>query len=61
MRCISVFFLSNALSTTTGYLQGVFWAVLVAVTSALNDVIVKYVGLRLEPSQVAFYRFFSAR
>jgi len=60
MRCFSVFFLIQR----AGYnkrVQGVFWAVLVAVTSALNDVIVKYVGLRLEPSQVAFYRFFSAR
>lgn len=41
-----------------GYLQGLFWALLVCLISCLNDVMVKLAGHRLDPSQVAFFRFF---
>lgn len=41
-----------------GYVQGLFWALLVCFISCLNDVMVKLAGNRLNPAQVAFFRFF---
>jgi len=41
-----------------GYRQGLFWALLVCLISCLNDVMVKLAGSRLDPAQVAFFRFF---
>ncbi|AIF82066.1 hypothetical protein I862_07560 [endosymbiont of Acanthamoeba sp. UWC8] len=39
------------------YLLGVFWFIMNLVASVFNDVIVKFVGLRLPFSEVAFFRF----
>ncbi len=39
-----------------GYLQGVFWAILVCLISSLNDVFIRFVG-RLDGLQIAFLRF----
>jgi S-adenosylmethionine uptake transporter len=41
-----------------GYLQGIFWMVMVCVISSLNDVLTKHVGSRLSGAEVAFFRFF---
>lgn len=41
-----------------GYLQGVFWMVLVCAVSNLNDILIKYVGTRLSGVEIAFFRFF---
>ncbi len=41
-----------------GYLQGVFWAVMICLVSSLNDTLTKFAGGRLEGSQVGFFRFF---
>ncbi|HBW25192.1 MAG TPA: EamA family transporter [Holosporales bacterium] len=41
-----------------GYLQGIFWMVMVCVVSSFNDTITKYVGTRLSGAEVAFFRFF---
>lgn len=40
------------------YLRGAFWFILVSAISALNDTLVKAVGSRLPPIEVAFFRFF---
>lgn len=44
----------------SGYPQGVFWALLVCVISASNDVLMRLTGERLGGMQVAFFRFFFA-
>lgn len=41
-----------------GYLQGVFWAIMVCIVSSSNDTLTKFAGDRLEGLQVAFFRFF---
>lgn len=41
-----------------GYLQGIFWMLMVCIVSSLNDTLTKYVGTRLSGAEVAFFRFF---
>ncbi|MBP9692959.1 MAG: DMT family transporter [Alphaproteobacteria bacterium] len=41
-----------------GYLQGIFWMLVVCLISNLNDVLTKHVGSRLSGFEVAFFRFF---
>ena len=43
---------------SSGYKQGVFWAVLTALVSISNDVITKFVGTRLNGLEISFFRFF---
>lgn len=44
-----------------GFLQGIFWMIIVCIISNMNDVLIKYVGNRLSGLEVAFFRFlFSA-
>lgn len=43
--------------TRKGYLQGAFWAILITLSSALNDVFIKLLGERLETAQIVFFRF----
>ena len=40
-----------------GFLQGIFWMVIVCIISNMNDVLIKYVGSRLSGLEVAFFRF----
>lgn len=40
-----------------GYLQGVFWMIMVCAISNMNDILVKHVGGRLSGAEVAFFRF----
>ena len=40
-----------------GYLQGVFWAVMVCLISSLNDVFTRFTGARLDALEVSFFRF----
>ena len=40
-----------------GYMQGVFWAVMVCLISSFNDVCIRLTGSRLESLQVSFFRF----
>ena len=44
----------------TGYLQGVFWIILVAFISSSNDVFMRLTGTRLPSMQISFLRFFFA-
>lgn len=48
----------NSWFNSRGYLQGIFWMLMVSIVSCLNDVNAKYVGGRLSGSEVAFFRFF---
>ena len=41
-----------------GYYQGVIFLLLMMITSCANDVIAKYIGQRLDPIEVIFFRFF---
>jgi S-adenosylmethionine uptake transporter len=43
-----------------GYLQGVFWIIVVSLVSNMNDILTRKVGGRLPPLEVAFFRFFFA-
>ena len=44
-----------------GYLQGVFWALMICLVSSTNDVLMKFLGERLHVVQIVFFRFlFSA-
>ena len=44
-----------------GYLQGVFWYVMISVVSVSNDVLMRFLGHRLDVIQIVFFRFlFSA-
>lgn len=43
-----------------GYLQGVFWIIVVSLVSNMNDILTRKVGSRLPPLEVAFFRFFFA-
>ncbi|MGB0934829.1 MAG: DMT family transporter [Alphaproteobacteria bacterium] len=51
---------TSALSwfNSKGYLQGVFWAIMVCLISSVNDVCIRFAGDRLDFFQVAFFRFF---
>ncbi len=40
-----------------GYLQGVFWAIMINVVSAGNDTITRYTGLQMHWVQVLFFRY----
>lgn len=40
-----------------GYLQGVFWALMICVTSSTNDVLMRFLGERLHFVQIIFFRF----
>ncbi|MDC0344587.1 DMT family transporter [Alphaproteobacteria bacterium] len=41
-----------------GYLQGVFWILMVSLVSNMNDILMRMTGQRLDPMEVAFFRFF---
>lgn len=44
-----------------GYLQGVFWALMICMVSSTNDVLMRFLGERLHVVQIIFFRFlFSA-
>lgn len=43
-----------------GYLQGVFWILLVSLTSNMNDIIMRLVGSHLPAPEVTFFRYFFA-
>ncbi len=43
-----------------GYMQGVFWIILVAFISSSNDVFMRLTGTRLPSMQITFFRFFFA-
>lgn len=43
-----------------GYYQGVFWVILVSLTSSGNDILMRFLGERLDAMQIAFCRFFFA-
>jgi S-adenosylmethionine uptake transporter len=40
-----------------GYLQGVFWAMMICVVSSTNDVLMRYMGERLHFVEISFFRF----
>lgn len=40
-----------------GYAQGVFWALMICLTSVTNDVLMRMMGERLAPLQIVFFRF----
>lgn len=44
--------------TRKGYLQGVFWIVLVCLISNLNDILMRLAGTRLPSMEISFFRFF---
>lgn len=46
--------------TQKGYAQGVFWIILVALTSNTNDILMRLVGTSLPPQEVTFFRYFFA-
>ena len=48
---------STSWFNSKGFLQGIFWMVLVCVISNMNDVLIKHVGSRLSGLEVAFFRF----
>lgn len=41
-----------------GYFQGIFWMLVTCVISSSNDMLTKYVGMRLSGAEIAFFRFF---
>ena len=41
----------------TGYLRGVFWAIMICIVSVSNDVIMRYLGDRLHVLEISFFRF----
>ncbi len=40
-----------------GYIQGAFWALMICLTSVTNDVLMRFVGERLAPLEIVFFRF----
>ena len=44
----------------TGYLQGVFWIILVSLISSSNDVLMRLTGSRLPAMEITFFRSFFA-
>lgn len=47
----------NSWFNSKGYLQGIFWMLVVCLISNSNDVLIKHVGGRLSGAEVAFFRF----
>lgn len=43
-----------------GYLQGVFWIILVSLISNANDILMRVLSSHLESMQIVFFRFFFA-
>jgi S-adenosylmethionine uptake transporter len=43
-----------------GYLQGVFWIMLVALTSNTNDILMRLAGQNIPPLEITFFRYFFA-
>tara|TARA_A100000171_G_scaffold52270_1_gene69830 strand:+ start:1511 stop:2476 length:966 start_codon:yes stop_codon:yes gene_type:complete len=43
-----------------GYSQGVFWIILVALTSNMNDILMRIAGVNIPPQEVTFFRYFFA-
>jgi S-adenosylmethionine uptake transporter len=43
-----------------GYLQGVFWITLVALTSNMNDILMRLAGARIPALEITFFRYFFA-
>ncbi len=41
-----------------GYIQGVFWALMICLTSVTNDVLMRSLGERIHPVEIVFFRFF---
>ena len=41
-----------------GLKQGIFWAVMIYLVGALNDVLARFLGTRLHAVEIAFFRFF---
>ncbi|MBX9977742.1 MAG: DMT family transporter [Alphaproteobacteria bacterium] len=41
-----------------GYVQGVFWALMICLTSVTNDVLMRFMGQGLHPLEIVFFRFF---
>jgi S-adenosylmethionine uptake transporter len=41
-----------------GYAQGVFWAIMICLTSVSNDIIMRFMGERLPVIEIIFFRFF---
>lgn len=41
-----------------GYVQGAFWAVMICLVSVTNDALMRFMGERLHPLQIIFFRFF---
>lgn len=50
-------FQSTSWFNSKGFLQGIFWMIMVCFISNMNDVIIKYVGSRLSGAEIAFFRF----
>tara|TARA_A100000171_G_scaffold51728_1_gene66995 strand:- start:128 stop:1087 length:960 start_codon:yes stop_codon:yes gene_type:complete len=46
--------------TQKGYGQGVFWILLVTLTSNMNDILMRLAGTSLPPEEVTFFRYFFA-
>ena len=40
-----------------GYSQGVFWIILVSLTSNINDILIRVIGDRLPSIEISFFRF----
>ena len=40
-----------------GYTQGVFWALMICVSSVSNDVLMRFLGSRLHSFEIVFFRF----
>jgi S-adenosylmethionine uptake transporter len=40
-----------------GYLQGVFWAIMICLVSVSNDVLMRFLGERLHVVEIVFFRF----
>ena len=41
-----------------GLKQGIFWAIMIYLVGALNDVLARFLGTRLHAVEIAFFRFF---
>lgn len=52
--------LSKNWFSSPGYMQGIFWICLVALTSNTNDILMRLVGSNLPSMEIAFFRFFFA-
>jgi len=48
----------NSWFNSKGYLQGIFWMIVVCFISNSNDILIKHVGSRLSGAEIAFFRFF---